>query len=151
MTDDLGPRLQRLGTVAKSLNEVSDEVTKIVQGVESHLSETLRIDIRAGVLIEHDEDESGSMCIDYNLVYGRQGSSFRFYVVRTVEVDGSQPGREERLWANCPRDLKLLAFQKLPELLDAIAVEAEALLTQVKVNFTTVQDLIPVRERAVKP
>jgi hypothetical protein len=150
MTDELGPRLQRLGTVAKSLNEVSDEITKVVQGVESHLSEQLRIGVRAGVLIEHDENEDASICIDYSLVYGRHGSSFRFYVVHTVDCDGNNQGRTETLWANCPRDLKLMAFQKLPELLDAIATNAEKLLAQVNVSFATVQDMIPVKGRTGK-
>jgi hypothetical protein len=52
MSDDvLRPRLDRLQTLAKSFNAVSDEISKVVQGVESHLSDTLHIGINASIII----------------------------------------------------------------------------------------------------
>ncbi len=150
MTDSIGPRLDRLGTLARSLNEVSDEIAKVVQGVEAHLSDTLHIGVRASVLIEHDEDESGTIGNDYCLVYDRYGPKFRFSIVYTCDVDGNKQGRTETLWANCPRDMKLLAFQKLPELLDALAVRMEEMLEQVDVGYNTIQDMIPVKRKAAR-
>jgi hypothetical protein len=144
MTDDvLRPRLDRLKSLAKSLNEVSDEITKVVQGVEAHLSETLRIGVEAGVLIEEGRDPSETVCIRRELMYGRHGRRFRLFVTEITSVDGSQDQYEATPWANCPRDMKLLAFQKLPELLDELAKQMEALLEQVDVGYEAIQAMIP--------
>ena len=41
--------------------------------------------------------------------------------LETTSVDvATGIGYEQTLWANCPRDIKLLAFNQLPELLDQI-------------------------------
>ena len=144
MTDDvLRPRLDRLQTLAKSLNAVSDEISKVVQGVEAHLSDTLRIGVTASVLIEREEDPTETICIRRELVYGRFGPKFRLYVAETTSVDGNRDQLEQTPWANCPRDMKLLSFQKLPELLDELARQVEALLDQVDVGYDAIQAMIP--------
>jgi hypothetical protein len=145
MADPIGPRLERLGTLARSLNEVSDEIAKVVQGVEAHLSDVLHLGIRASVVIEEDEDPSGTISIRRSLVYGKYGSKFRLAVVQITSVDGNRDGYEETLWANCPRDMKLLVFTKLPELLDALAVQVEKVLEQVDVGYDAVQAMIPAK------
>jgi len=155
MTDDvLRPRLDRLHALAKNLNAVSDEISKVVLGVEAHLSETLRIGVTASVLIEKDEDPSETICHYRRLNYGRYGSKFRLFVTVTTSCDGSRDSYEETLWANCPRDMKLLSFQKLPDLLDALAVEMERLLEQVDVGYEAIQAMIPeaisAKRKAVK-
>jgi hypothetical protein len=156
MTDDvLRPRLDRLQTLAKSLNAVSDEISKVVQGVKADLSDTLRIGVTASVLIERDEDPTETVCIRRGLVYGRLGPKFRLYVAETTAVDGCRDQLEQTLWANCPRDMKLLSFQKLSELLDEIAVQMEGLLDQVDVGRQAIQAMIPAesagKRKAVKP
>ncbi len=151
MTDDvLRPRLDRLQTLAKNLNAVSDEISKVVQGVEAHLSDTLRIGVTASVLIERDEDPTETICIRRELVYGRHGPKFRFYVAETTSVDGNRDLLEQTPWANCPRDMKLLSFQKLPELLDELARQVEALLDQVDVGYDAIQAMIPPEPPAKK-
>jgi hypothetical protein len=155
MADPIGPRLEHLGTLARSLNQVSDEIAKVVQGVETHLRDDLHIGIRASVLIEEDEDPSGTICIQRRLVYGRYGPKFRLSVVHITSVDGSRDQCEETLWANCPRDMKLLVFTKLPELLDELAVQVEKVLEQVDVGYDAIQAMIPAKlppkAKAVKP
>ncbi|MFI5461449.1 MAG: hypothetical protein ACHRXM_39110 [Isosphaerales bacterium] len=151
MTDDvLRLRLDRLQALAKSLNAVSDEISKVVQGVESYLSDQLHIGIRAEVLIEKDEDPSETICIQRKLVYGRYGPKFRLFVTQITSVDGSRDHYEETLWANCPRDVKLLSFTKLPELLDELAVQVEKVLDQVDVGYDAIQAMIPARGKAAK-
>jgi hypothetical protein len=151
MTDDaLRPRLDRLASLARSLNEVSDEIAKVVQGVESHLSDTLHIGIRAAILIERDEDPSDTICIKRMLVYGRYGPKFRLFVTCTTSIDGSRDQYEETLWANCPRDMKLLTFTKLPELLDELALQVEKVLSQVDVGYDAIQAMIPTKGKAGK-
>ncbi len=155
MTDDvLRPRLDRLQTLAKSLNAVSDEISKVVQGVEAHLSDTLRIGVTASVLIEREEDPTETVCIRRELVYGRFGPKFRLYVAEITAVDGCQDQLEQTPWANCPRDMKLLSFQKLPELLDELAKQMEGLLDQADVGCQAIQSMIPVepagKRKAVK-
>ena len=84
MTDDvLRPRLDRLQTLAKSLNAVSDEISKVVQGVEAHLSDTLRIGVhRLGPHRARMKIPPRTICIRRELVYGRHGPKFRLYVAR---------------------------------------------------------------------
>jgi predicted nucleotidyltransferase len=156
MTDDvLRPRLDRLKSLAKSLNEVSDEISKVVQGVEAYLSDQLRIGVTASVLIEREEDPTETICFRRELVYGRFGPKFRLYVAEITSVDGGRNELEQTPWANCPRDMKLLAFQKLPELLDELAVQVERLLDQVDVGYDAIQAMIPIvtpaKAKAVKP
>jgi hypothetical protein len=152
--DVLRPRLERLEALAKNLNAVSDEISKVVLGVESHLSDTLRIGVAASVIIEKDEDPSGTVCIYRELTYGRHGSKFRLFITETTSCEGSRDHLEETLWANCPRDMKLLSFQKLPELLDALAAGMERLLGQVDVGYDALQAMIPAaitaKRKAVK-
>ncbi len=151
MTDDvLRPGLDRLQTLAKNLNAVSDEISKVVQGVEAHLSDTLRIGVTASVLIERDEDPTETICIRRELVYGRHGPNSAFMSPRPPRLTGTGICYEQTPWANCPRDMKLLSFQKLPELLDELARQVEALLDQVDVGYDAIQAIIPAEPPAKK-
>jgi hypothetical protein len=152
MTDDvIRPRLDRLQTLARSLNAASDEISKVVHGVEAHLSDTLHLGVTASVLIEEQEDPTGTISIRRRLVYGRHGPKFRLFITETTSVDGNRDDYEETAWANCPRDMKLLSFQKLPELLDELATQMEGLLEQVDVGRRAIQSMIPAAARkAVK-
>jgi hypothetical protein len=150
MADNLRPRLDRLQILAKQLNAVSDEIGKVVQGVESYLNETLYIGVVASVEIDRDTDPTGSITSRRMLLYSRYGPKFRIVVSNITEVDGNEEKYEETLWANCPRDLKLLAFDKLPALLDKLILRMEAMLDQVDVGYDAIQAMIPAKGKAAK-
>jgi hypothetical protein len=151
MTDNvLRPRLERLETLAKSLNAVSDEIGKVVQGVEAHLNETLHLGVRASAELERGEDPTATISWHRRLVYDRYGPKFRIYVIYESYIDGNSDAYEETLWANCPRDMKLLAFIKLPELLDDLAAQVEKVLEQVDIGYDAIQAMIPAKGRRPK-
>ena len=79
---------------------------------------------------------------------GGAAASFRIHVVReTVAVDDGGLGsnhlvQERILWPSCPRETKLKAFEKLPELLDRIIEEAERLARTSEATRVKVEEMI---------
>jgi hypothetical protein len=140
MADPLRPRLDRLEELSKKVNTASDEAVRIVQGVESHLSDTLHIGIRAIVEIDMDENAEEYRGITRFLVYGRHGPKFRFFV---IEENGKD--EKETILANCTREVKLGAYNALPELLDTLITAFEKTLEQLAKNSKMIQALVPVK------
>jgi hypothetical protein len=149
MTDELKRRMARLREIAPRLNAATDQASKLVAMVEKFLVEELRIGVSAEVGIEEypagTDDEYRTLTVRQALAFGRGGGSFRIHVLReTIAVDDGGSARttleqERILWPSCPRETKLKAFEKLPELLDRIIEEAERLAgtseaTRVKVE-----------------
>jgi hypothetical protein len=149
MADTLRPRLARLQELSKKVNAATDDAGRIVQGVESYLSDILHLGVYGSVVLEMKDDQEGGSYSEKKLVYGRLGPRFRIFVTDFVAIEGIVATDEEIPWANCSRDLKLLAFNNLPELLDALIKRLEGTLEQVKVNSETIQSLLPVK--GVKP
>jgi hypothetical protein len=147
MADVLTPRFDRLQSLAKELNSASDEISKIVQRVETYLNETLHIGVRAWVKLESGSDQTDTVNWHRKLVYGRCGPKFRLCVVYEESVDGNVQEYEETLWANCPRDMKLLAFKHIPELLDEIAFQMQSMLNEVDLGAEAIKTLIPIKDR----
>lgn len=87
-------------------------------GVEQFLNTECSIGIEASV-----SDDSSENSTNYErLEYTRLGQRFRIAVVRRNEN-----GNEEYTpWSDCPRDVKLRSFSKLPELLASIAEKVQA-------------------------
>jgi len=153
MADMLRARLERLGDLAKRVNAATDEAARIVQGVESYLSDTIHLGVGAAITIDLDEDRDEGNRSEKRLVYDRYGSKFRIFVLHDLDFQGVPDRQEKTLWANCPRDVKLLAFNCLPALLDELAERLEGTLEQVKLNSETIQSLLPPlkEKKAVKP
>ncbi len=152
MADMLRPRLDRLQELSKKVNAATDDAGRIVQGVESYLNDILHLGVRASIVIEAFERPEEFYRAEKQLVYGRYGPKFRIFVTHTVENEGSLDVNEETLWANCPRDQKLLAFNYLPALLDELVERLETTLEQVESNSETIQALLPpVKEKGAKP
>jgi hypothetical protein len=137
MTDELKRRMARLREIAPRLNAATDQASKLVTMVEKFLVEELRIGVSAEVGYEElpagTDEDNRTLKVRHALAFGRVGGTFRIHVVReTIDVDDGTSARttlaEERmLWPSCPRETKLKAFEKLPELLDQIIEEAERL------------------------
>jgi len=136
MTDELKKRMERLRLIAPRLNNATDQASKLVAMVERFLAEELRIGVAAKTSEFHswDEgttDEGESRRVIQTLAFGRVGPGYRIHVVtETGVVDAAGKWQEttqraETLWPSCSRETKLKAFEKLPELLDAIIASAE--------------------------
>jgi hypothetical protein len=142
MADNLRPRLDRLQELAKTVNSRTDEAGRIVQGVEKYLSEVLHLGVSAWVRIDHEDDGDGWEK-ETSLAYGRYGDKFRIFVEAGTLIAGDLDDHSKTLWANCPRDIKLKAYNALPKLLDALVGELKGTLDQIQANTETIEGLLP--------
>jgi len=158
MTDELKRRMAKLREIAPRVNAATDQASKLVALVEKFLVEELRIGVSAEVCYEElpagTDEDNRALRIRHALAFGRSGGSFRIHVVReTVAVDDGASARttlaqERMLWPSCTRETKLKAFEKLPELLDKIIVEAERLAQTSEVTRVKVEEMIGEEEPA---
>jgi len=144
--DALRPRLNRLGELAKQLNASSDEIALIVQRVEAYLSENLKLGVWANATLEHEESEDGSYKSTKSLVYGRLGPKFRFYVIDEVYDHGCGNQFDPVPWGNCTREVKISAFNALPNLLDKLIANVQNTLEEIEANKETLDAIVPIRE-----
>jgi hypothetical protein len=152
MTDELKRRMARLREIAPRLNAATDQASKLVAQVEKFLVEELRIGVSAEVTYEElpagTDDDNRMLKIRHSLAFGRGSGSFRIHVLRETiaEGDGGVPptilAQERMLWPSCPRETKLKAFEKLPELLDKIIEAAERLAQTSEVTRSKVKEMI---------
>ncbi len=147
MTDLLGPRLERLQELSAKLNAAADETARNVRGVEIYLSDKLNLGVRASVTIEVEENPEEQWRAEKELVYGRHGPKYRIFVTECVLVGDTISDYKETPWANCRRDIKFLAYNYLPALLDELASSIERTLKQVEVNTETIQALVPLPKK----
>lgn len=144
MTDPIRPQLETLRELAGRLNEVSDSAGQVVQTVEVYLNEVCHLGVPCCVPIVIDEDEDGTYTGDY-LCYQRFGDKFRLLVkeVEDFQAVGGDCKETHTPWANCRRDTKLAAFEKLPALLAKLIEKVQATINQVSGSMEAVQDLLP--------
>ncbi len=156
MTDELKRRLARLREIAPRLNAATDQASRLVAQVGRFLVEELHIGISAEVFYEElpagTDDDNRALWIRHSLAFGRSGGSFRIHVVReTVALEDGASARttlaqERLLWPSCSREMKLKAFEKLPELLDKIIEKVERLAQTSEATRSRVEDMIGEQE-----
>lgn len=143
MADALGPRLHRLQELSKKLNSTADDITKVVQNVETYLTEICRLGVPGATLIEERYDDKQEILYETHLAYGRYGGGFRLLVTSRVRDGGSVLEETVTPWANTPRDLKLVSYLKLPALLDTLIENAQETLAAVETNTEALLSLLP--------
>lgn len=143
MAGTLRPRLDQLQELSKELNAATDDAGRIVQGVETYLSDVLHLGVSGSVLLDVEEDEDGNYRKEKWLVYSRFGPKYRIFVTETQEAQGMSGPEDSKLWANCSRDVKHLALSKIPALLDKLIESLKLTLEQVKANSEVIQALLP--------
>ena len=143
--------LIRIRELAPELNKVSDEATRIVQGLEDLLAKELFIGTRACVafvtkLLSPKKRSSKELC------YCRIDNKFRIAVVETLAIDfvdeSGQPQhaseeRDLKPWAESPRDVKLESFPYLPQLLEEIVKRSESVADSVRKTQDTIEQNFP--------
>jgi hypothetical protein len=151
MTDELKRRMAKLREIAPRLNAATDQASKLVAQVEKFLVEELHLGVSAEVGYEElpaGTDDDRVLRVRQSLAFGRSGGSFRIHVLRetiTVDEDTSARttlSRERILWPSCTREIKLKAFEKLPDLLDRIIDEAERLTGTSEATRAKVEEMI---------
>jgi hypothetical protein len=153
MTNELLRRISALRGINPRLNSVTDQVTEIVTTVEKTLVEELKIGIDASqwFLTEFGGDQGTSR--EHYLSFNRVGSAgFRIHVAivtvrerpeETAKAGAPEKLSEERiLWTSCNREMKLKAFEKLPDLLNSIISGAESLLQTADSTATKIKQMV---------
>ena len=91
--------------------------------------------------------------LEHYLSFNRVGSAgFRIHVaivtVRDTSEETGKAGTQEKLneerilWTSCNREMKLKAFEKLPDLLDSIISGAESLLQTADSTATKIRQMV---------
>ena len=153
MTNELLKRISALRGINPRLNSVTDQVTEIVTTVEKTLVEELKIGIEASQWFLTEFGGEPGTALEHYLSFNRVGSAgFRIHVgiltVRDTSEETGKPGsqqklKEERiLWTSCNREMKLKAFEKLPDLLDSIISSAESLLQTADLTATKIKQMV---------
>ena len=142
MAASLRPRLDRLQELSKQVNAATDDASRIVQTVETYLTDVVHLGVRGSVILEEHDEGNQAFYMKKELVYDRFRSKFRIFVTHFVGIDGCVDTDEATLWANCSRETRLLAFNRLPDLLDQLIKSMEGTLDMVTANAATIQALI---------
>jgi hypothetical protein len=153
MTSELKARLAALRGISPRLNAVTDQVSEIVKSVETTLVEDLSIGTEAKVLFHSEPGAEAGTSLQCYLAFGRVGSAgyrlhvLTFVVRETMDEKGAVTTSEtlkaeQTLWPSCSRELKLRAFERLPDLLDAIVQNAEGLLQTADQTAARVREMV---------
>jgi hypothetical protein len=153
MAHELNEDMDRLRVMAPQLNAVTAEAGAVVQAVDQFLGEELAIGVAAAsrAFDSHPAmgDDGRELLVTSHLAYGRVAGKNRLYVLKaTLETNEwkeqvTKVVAEERTpWASCPREVKLLSFAMLPELLGSLAARVEEVATQTTRTVERVRELL---------
>jgi len=149
-TEKIQTHFQALSSVAPTLNAASDELTRAVTTLDEALKK-LNIGVTAWVSFrsrgvandEYDDDQIG-----YGKVDGKWGIALRtIWGDLTLENFG---GDGPWLFNDAPRELRLLAVDKIPELIEALGKEAFNTTKKVQEKTKQVLELTSVIEKMAK-
>jgi hypothetical protein len=153
MSNELKKRIAALRGISPRLNSVTDQVSEIVRTVEKTLVEELNIGIEASVKFHTEPSAEKDVFREHSLAFSRVASAgYRINVTtRTIRdsneqvsiTSSAEPVHEEQiLWPSCSREIKLRAFDKLPELLDAIIKNAEGLRETAERTAAKIREMV---------
>jgi prefoldin subunit 5 len=142
---------QTLSTVAPTLNSASDELNRCVASLDESLKKlnaglTVWVSFRSrGV----EEDEYDDDQIGYAKVDGKWGIAIRHiwgnYATEKFGDEGPW------FFNDASRDLRLLAVDQLPELIEALGEEASKVTKRVQEKTKQVHELATAIEQVAKP
>jgi hypothetical protein len=129
MTQKIESALKRIETTAKTLNQSSDELSKRIADIESALNKYklgLWVWLDKPILEEHESDESERYhwkelyCFGYGKLREKWGLLINVY----PDYD---PEPNLVFLKDAPREIRVVAIDRIPDLLERIAEEATKL------------------------
>lgn len=138
MTNKLAKSFDSVRAVARNLNATADEANKIIKATEKVLVEETRVGVSAKSSCVHqyrrrDIDVDGNPVeaeVQEHLAFGRLNGDYCIYIEEATFHKDEQGlsteafDTEGTAWSACVREMRLRAFEKLPELLENIIAEA---------------------------
>jgi hypothetical protein len=130
--------LEKLASAAKTINELSDQLTHEVSQIEGAVNE-FNLGIETNVRIESWASEQGNSGL-WRLAYGKMAGKWGFFVEYLSEWPERGPDAETYeswLFKDSPREQRLKAVEKIPDLLAALVKKSGELAETVtrKVNY----------------
>jgi hypothetical protein len=116
---------EQLSTAAKNLNTASDELAKSVGQLDTALRK-LNLGVATWVRLSRSEDSQGTFSLrelGYAKVGGRWGIALR--TISGRDSSSEHENREEWLFNDAPRALRIQAIDMLPDLLEKLVRDAQ--------------------------
>jgi hypothetical protein len=140
MAESLRSQIARLRELAPRLNDVTDKANRLVQIVEKLLGEELSLGVSGSAVISDHAQDGNRQTV--RLLYSRYDGKFRLHIHDYTLLDDGQEFETNTVWSSAARDVKLAAFQKIPDLLADITQKVEQAIEQTEGAGRTIQDLI---------
>jgi len=118
-------QLQKLATAARTLNDLSDQLSQRVAEIEIAVCK-LNLGIRAFVVAETSSAEDGMRSHCVRLAFDKHAGRWGFQVEELTENLNYPDMDEYQVWPfkDAPRDYRLKAVVRIPELLDALVTKS---------------------------
>lgn len=113
---------ETLSSSAQSLNNTSEELAKIGAAMDAAVKK-LNLGVEAWATIASGSDETQPHLeyqdrLGYAKIDGKWGLAIR--VVECDREDGEETIEKQWLFADAPREMRMMALDRLPELIDAL-------------------------------
>jgi len=133
------PLLSKLSRRATELNSISDSLSKQIEVLEGQLKQ-LNLGVTAWARVNHTYDDEGGECIT-EIGYSRFRSRWGI-ALRSCYIEPSHEEHEE-MWpfTDGPRQLRIDAVDKIPELLEQLDTEAEKMISALSAKVKKVEEL----------
>jgi hypothetical protein len=133
--------LKKLAQTAEKLNKVSDQLTVQIELIEREFKR-LNLGVTAWVTISQDEDEDGNWTreeLGYTRIGNRWGVALK--TLSGMLGDESEPDETFSGFSDAPRQLRIRAVKYIPELIEQLSVEAEAMIAKLSPEVDEVSQL----------
>jgi hypothetical protein len=140
--DRLQHTLQELASSADKLNSLSDELNKQVSDVESAVNK-MGIGLTANVNTETWSDDRGEKYDIWRISYERHAGKWGFTIEHLWGHEGYEDSAELERYAfkDAPREHRLRAVEKIPDLIDALVKKSKEFATDVSAVMSYAQGL----------
>ncbi len=151
MTEELRKQVERLLAVAPRLNAATDEANRVAQPSRELLNEELSLGISAKIgtstpgpatrRTRPSTPASPTAAWRASTASTSPRSPTRTSRA-TTGYNTQEISRQDTPWSSCPREVKLKAFEGLPDLLYRIANDAEEMATAADATAKTVAEML---------
>jgi len=135
---DVQETLSKLANSAKSLNDITDELTKQVLQIQDAVN-NLNLGVSTSIEFSRWSDEEGIRSGLWRLAYGKGAGKWGFaieYITEDIR-DPREDTYESWLFKDAPRDERVRAVDYIPDLLQALLSKSEDVAANVnkKLNY----------------
>lgn len=147
MADKIDTTLKELTAVSKSLNQASDELSRQISELESALRE-LNLGVSAFVPfskepIEYKMDD-GKVYVDHcnqDVGYHRLNGKWGLIVSTWYDSNDDPDTVKQTFLREAPREIRLVAMDKIPDLLKALSEEAQKVTQEATKKVAQIKDI----------